>query len=361
LKEITTARTEGAIMASPTSVLSTDMKKSGLDLKNEGNAHFMKRRFNDALSCYSEGIAVVTQADEDLEATLYSNRSGCYYEMGDYENSAADARKCPQLLMGSMAMKIKEAHDRGESGKDIKMPPLVWKNMYRLARSLHFGDAEDAEVHYPLNLIEQQLEESGEYGPMAAKMREQLNYYLRMPSNNEKFEPSLLRASFQNPYVEYYNFGHDESESLLRRNEGSNAESILLDELDDEELSSLSFLFGGVGDGRHAFATQLDANHQYQSLSETKQDKFRLHMTLNDISAQLLAKDALVLVLSYELGRAADSVKTALTTADSFNIGMVIYYVTLGYAMPPFVHRKMVEHIVHRGLSADFPLACHFR
>jgi len=66
--------------------------------------------------------------------------------------------------------------------------------------------------------------------------------------------------------------------------------------------------------------------------------------TLFDI-AQLLAKDALVLVLSYELGRAADSVKTALTTADSFNIGMVIYYVTLGYAMPPFVHRKMVEHI----------------
>ncbi len=71
-------------MASPTSALSTDMKKSGLDLKNEGNAHFMKHRFNDALSCYSEGIAVVTQADEDLEATLYSNRSGCYYEMGDY-------------------------------------------------------------------------------------------------------------------------------------------------------------------------------------------------------------------------------------------------------------------------------------
>jgi hypothetical protein len=44
---------------------------------------------------------------------------------GIVENAAADARKCSQLLMGSMAMKIKEAHDRGESGKDIKMPPLV--------------------------------------------------------------------------------------------------------------------------------------------------------------------------------------------------------------------------------------------
>ena len=66
--------------------------------------------------------------------------------------------------------------------------------------------------------------------------------------------------------------------------------------------------------------------------------------TLYD-SAQLLAKDTLVLVLSYELCGLADSVKTALTNADPFNIGMVIYYITLGYAMPPFIHRKMVEHI----------------
>lgn len=61
-------------------------------------------------------------------------------------------------------------------------------------------------------------------------------------------------------------------------------------------------------------------------------------------SAQLLAKDALVLVLAHELG-AADSVKTALKTADPSNIGVIIYYATLGYAMPPFVHRKMVEYI----------------
>ena len=131
----------------------------------------------------------------------------------------------------------------------------------------------------------------------------------------------------------------------MRRNEGSNADSIILDELDDDELSSLSFLFGGVGDGRHVFATLLDAHQQYQSLSESKQEKFCLHMMLNDISVQLLAKDALVLVLSHELGATADCVKTALTTADPFNIGMVIYYVTLGYAMPRFVHQKMVSCI----------------
>ena len=84
---------------------------------------------------------------------------------------------------------------------------VVDERASRLARSLHFSNADDAEVHRPLRLIEQQMEESGEYGSMAAKMREQLNYYLRMPPKNKTFEPSLLRASFQNPYVEYYNFG----------------------------------------------------------------------------------------------------------------------------------------------------------
>lgn len=69
---------------------------SALDLKNEGNSHFIKRRFTEALSCYTEGIAIcktaespknVTELDDsndELMATLHSNRSGCYYEMGDY-------------------------------------------------------------------------------------------------------------------------------------------------------------------------------------------------------------------------------------------------------------------------------------
>ena len=40
------------------------------------------------------------------------------------------------------------------------MPPLLWKNTYRLARSLHFSNADDAEVQRTLRLIEQQMEES---------------------------------------------------------------------------------------------------------------------------------------------------------------------------------------------------------
>ena len=45
----------------------------------------------------------------------------------------------------------------------------------------------------------------------------------------------------------------------------------------------------------------LDAHHQYLTLHPSRQEKFWLHMILNDISAQLLAKDALVLLLSCKM------------------------------------------------------------
>lgn len=267
------------------------------------------------------------------------------------DNAAVDARKCCQLLMESEGRKLKAAHDAGETG-EFELPPLVWKNWWRLARALHFGGAPDAEVHYVLHLMDKGGS-NGEWSKKASEMRDNLEYYrgesVGLPplraGAGKTFEPSLLRASFQNPYVEYYNFGHDVSESLLVRNESNEAQSIRLADLTDKEISSLAFLFGGVGDGRHVMATLLDAHHQYRSLPPSQQEKFRLHMTLNDISGQLLAKDVLVLALAHEVGKLADDVDSALTTRDPFVPGMVIYYVTLGYVMPPFVHKKFIEYV----------------
>ena len=218
----------------------------------------------------SIGTSYITNIDTHLCCSSF-------YTVTNKENSAIDARKAVQLLMEAMGRKIKSAHDRGEvvDSDDIKLPIMSYKNMFRLARALHFSNAGDSEVHYALHMLEKLRDENEEYATKATKMRENLNYYQRNgTSSNSDYEPSLLRASFQDPVVEYYNFGHDESESLLQRNEGSKAQSILLDELEEGELSSLAFLFGGVGDARHVMATLLDAYHQYLSLSKAKQEKF---------------------------------------------------------------------------------------
>ena len=226
--------------------------------------------------------------------------------------------------------------------------PLLCKNLWRLARALHYHTADNSEeIRSTLERLRDLEDES--FSPKATNMLEQLTYYDKSQNNDEggskvNFEPMPIRASFQNPYCEYYNFGHDEAESLLRH-ETIESQSIHLKDLSDEELSSLSFLFGGVGDARHVMASLFDAHHQYLTLPSPKQDKFRLHMTLNDISAQLLAKDVLVLVLSHEMGRLAEDFETASNEREPFFLGTVIMYATLGHAMPPCVHEKMVECI----------------
>ena len=127
--------------------------------------------------------------------------------------------------------------------------PLLCKNLWRLARGLHYhtGDNNFEEIRSTLERLQRLEDES--FSPKATNMLEQLMYYATSQShNNEKesevdFEPIPIRASFQDPYCEYYNFGHDESESLLRH-ETIESQSIYLKDLTDKELSSLSFLLG---------------------------------------------------------------------------------------------------------------------
>lgn len=126
------------------------------------------------------------------------------------DNAVKEAKKCTQLLMESVGKKIKAAHDKDETfpqDQGVKMPPLVSKNMYRMARALHFQNADVSEVMLTLKMMEIQLEEADEYRIMARKMTEQLEYYANMPSKNKAFQPTMLRARFQSPYVEYYGFG----------------------------------------------------------------------------------------------------------------------------------------------------------
>ena len=50
---------------------------------------------------------------------------------------------------------------------------MSYKNMFRLARALHFSNAEDSEVHYALHMLEKLRDENEEYArTKATKMRE---------------------------------------------------------------------------------------------------------------------------------------------------------------------------------------------
>lgn len=212
--------------------------KSGLDFKNEGNELFQKRQFASALRSYTSGIEILTKQgsreDKDLEATLFSNRSGCYYEMGQYgewffdcgificsyhhlltlflkqqlklgiENAAKDGKTCVQILTEPSDTDEAAAKDR-----DAKTGPLLLKNLDRVARALYFSNADETDISDVLKMMEDRSEENDEFKAKAKKMREQLRRYSSLPLNDNEFKPLLLRASLQDPVVEYFHFGEN--------------------------------------------------------------------------------------------------------------------------------------------------------
>jgi tetratricopeptide (TPR) repeat protein len=58
-------------------------------LKNEGNAFFKDKKYQQAIDKYTAAIALYTG-----DVTFYSNRSACYAALAMWEEAAADGREC---------------------------------------------------------------------------------------------------------------------------------------------------------------------------------------------------------------------------------------------------------------------------
>jgi stress-induced-phosphoprotein 1 len=61
-------------------------------LKDEGNAALQNGKFQDAIKCYTEAIAL-----DKNNHVLYSNRSAAYAKAGKYRPALEDAEKTIQL------------------------------------------------------------------------------------------------------------------------------------------------------------------------------------------------------------------------------------------------------------------------
>lgn len=64
-------------------------KAAALVKKNEGNALFKDKKYEEAIIKYTEAIQ-----HDNSDVTFYSNRSACYAALGQYQNAADDGRQC---------------------------------------------------------------------------------------------------------------------------------------------------------------------------------------------------------------------------------------------------------------------------
>ncbi|KAL9982626.1 hypothetical protein ACROYT_G004694 [Oculina patagonica] len=62
----------------------------------EGDNEYSKGEYNDAINSYTEGIKLNCK-DENLNATLFTNRAAVHYHLGNYSESLSDAEVARQF------------------------------------------------------------------------------------------------------------------------------------------------------------------------------------------------------------------------------------------------------------------------
>lgn len=86
------AKKAAAMLITNPPSISDDDKAKGAEYKSQGNAHFVKGEWNEAIEKYTAAISA-----NPLDETYYSNRSACYIKMKKNEEALNDAIICRYL------------------------------------------------------------------------------------------------------------------------------------------------------------------------------------------------------------------------------------------------------------------------
>ncbi|KAJ7183825.1 hypothetical protein C8R46DRAFT_1308885 [Mycena filopes] len=273
---------------------------------------------------------------EKLEPTnpVYtSNLSAAFFEMGNYTNcAAAILRSCSHLDFEAQAS-------------------LASRLSLRLARCLIQAFAAGKPVE--TQGLESQVARIEQAGPAEALDWSQWRSMASNPDAaraTEEARDRLLNLPIlkQVPYpsYEYFAVSHDDILSILEncsitdRPNMPGRDSIDLAGLPVKQLSSLAFLYGGIGDARHVFGTLIDLHQRVrlERLNQKQQNALKVHITLLDIKEHSLARDLLVLFFLSKISNCSDATeKLELQTA--------ILYLYAAPFIPEYCRQRQVNEI----------------
>ncbi|KII94960.1 hypothetical protein PLICRDRAFT_33788 [Plicaturopsis crispa FD-325 SS-3] len=290
--------------------------KEAATLKEKGN-----KLFKDGLLLQAQKLYAQAEAVAPAVPTYSSNLSAALYEQGKYSDcidallrswSALHAPDVPADVALSDKLKARMAkalchavRSKQRDIKDISVPENMegtdsWWGAWKAISS------EDASI------------------PAAAA---------------ERMRKLPIFKSAPDPVLEYYIFGHDDVMSLLDPWAKDGRDALKLADLKEERLSNLSFLFGGIGDARHAYGTFIDLHRQTNAAPKAQKHKFQMlkvHLTLVDVQPAALARDILILQLLSDLAHVEDA-------AARVEIKATIFYVFCAIVMPGYCHDRVLN------------------
>ena len=119
---------------------------------------------------------------------------------------------------------------------------------------------------------------------------------------------------------ELFSFGHDTATSQFSK------------ALASASSESCSFLFGGIGDARHFYATLIHIADLEQTSDPNSTRKY--HFAINDIMAPTLAKNIIIFYILQDLTTSEENFDKSLTLA-------AIFYIYCSQIMPPFAYNYL--------------------
>ncbi|OSD01022.1 hypothetical protein PYCCODRAFT_1478791 [Trametes coccinea BRFM310] len=308
--------------------------KVAAEFKKRGNDAFKTGNFVKAVNLYSKA-----EKSDPRDPVYPSNLSAALFEAGNYVACIDAVLRAYKLL--------KEQQEPADKSS------LLIRLSSRLAKALLNSAQSDPETLTTLKKYEaeyQELKENAFSTPSSAASTSDLSrvwydwesFELQLQDGPRNREACLRELSKLPPFMkplddgkEYYSIGHDPVIDLTAgfgsEMQGKPASSLNISKLSTARLSQLAFLFGGVGDGRHAFGTLAGLFKEYQQLSENRKAAFHAHLTFLDIHPTAIARDLSMLVLLNDLNNATKP----LTRTE---IKATLMYTFCGLAMPSYCY-----------------------
>ncbi|KAI0634386.1 hypothetical protein C8Q77DRAFT_1217561 [Trametes polyzona] len=325
-------------------------KATAAELKRRGNEEFKAGRF-------SRCAPAAEKADPN-DPVYPSNLSAALFEVGDYSG-------CVVAILRSWRLLRPQRDSKGD---------LVARLSSRLAKTLCFAARSDPEAIRTTKLYASDIAKLKEYslkatsGASPVDIGELHRWWNEWEASKtglgcfeEKKSKCLAALSrlplFMKPLddaKEYYTIGHD---PLIDLTAGWSPECTTGNYRLDfgfmslEDLSEVSFLFGGAGDGRHALASIVGLHAAYKRLPRAKQAVLRTHLTLLDIHPTAIARDLCMLMLLDDLNHTTNHTVRA-------EIKATLMYSFCGAVMPGYCYERLMslmdslsERLVHPNQS----------
>ncbi|KIJ64313.1 hypothetical protein HYDPIDRAFT_112299 [Hydnomerulius pinastri MD-312] len=305
-----------------------------LDAKIKGNELFKNGKVQESIEFYTKAEKL-----NNTDPVYPSNLSAALYEIGDYLG-------CVEAVMRSWSSLVLVAQPDRDNGLALKLSNRLAKALSHgiMSRVIEpsFIKENEAIIKELENVVKDHEKEAFmAWTSWKRVLRDAVDHEQKILEGRARLAQLPIFKGTPEPQLTYFTFGMDSLMSLVDDWGPKHPDPIKFNTLTNEQLQQLSFMFAGVGDGRHVFSTFVGLGRALKRLAIPKRKHLKVHMTLLDIHSGTIARDLLMLMLLNEL------IEGQPSEIERAEIMCTLMYVFIGWIMPSYCATRLLQLIVN--------------